>query len=30
MKKVLVFGTFDGLHPGHINFFEQAKSWVMN
>lgn len=25
MKKVLVFGTFDGLHPGHLNFFEQAK-----
>jgi FAD synthetase len=25
MKKVLVFGTFDGLHPGHINFFDQAK-----
>ncbi|MFZ3100384.1 MAG: adenylyltransferase/cytidyltransferase family protein, partial [Minisyncoccales bacterium] len=25
MKKVLVFGTFDGLHPGHINFFQQAK-----
>ncbi len=25
MKQVLVFGTFDGLHPGHINFFEQAK-----
>jgi FAD synthetase len=25
MKRVLVFGTFDGLHPGHINFFEQAK-----
>lgn len=25
MKKVLIFGTFDGLHPGHINFFEQAK-----
>lgn len=22
---VLVFGTFDGLHPGHINFFEQAR-----
>jgi FAD synthetase len=21
----LVFGTFDGLHPGHINFFQQAK-----
>ena len=26
MKRVLVFGTFDGLHPGHINFFEQAKA----
>ena len=25
MKKVLVFGTFDLLHPGHINFLEQAK-----
>jgi len=25
MKKVLAFGTFDGLHPGHIDFFEQAK-----
>ena len=25
MKKVLVFGTFDGLHAGHINFLEQAK-----
>ena len=25
MKKVMVFGTFDKLHPGHINFFEQAK-----
>jgi len=25
MKKVLVFGTFDGLHAGHVNFFEQAK-----
>ncbi len=25
MKRVLVFGTFDGLHPGHINFFGQAK-----
>ncbi|MCF7845773.1 MAG: adenylyltransferase/cytidyltransferase family protein [Candidatus Peribacteraceae bacterium] len=24
MKKVLVFGTFDGLHPGHLNFLEQA------
>jgi FAD synthetase len=25
MKRVLVFGTFDGLHPGHVNFFGQAK-----
>lgn len=25
MVKVLIFGTFDGLHPGHINFFEQAR-----
>ena len=25
MRKVLVFGTFDGLHRGHVNFFEQAK-----
>ena len=25
MKKVMVFGTFDGLHPGHENFLEQAK-----
>ena len=25
LKKVLVFGTFDGLHAGHVNFFEQAK-----
>ncbi|OGY23908.1 MAG: hypothetical protein A2Y57_03070 [Candidatus Woykebacteria bacterium RBG_13_40_7b] len=26
MKKVMIFGTFDGLHLGHLNFFEQAKS----
>ncbi len=25
MKKVLVFGTFDGLHKGHLDFFRQAK-----
>lgn len=25
MKKVMVFGTFDGLHPGHDDFFRQAK-----
>ena len=21
----MVFGTFDGLHPGHLNFFKQAR-----
>ncbi len=25
MKKVMVFGTFDILHPGHLDFFRQAK-----
>jgi FAD synthetase len=24
--KIMVFGTFDGLHPGHLNFFKQAKN----
>ena len=27
MIKVLVFGTFDGLHEGHVNFFKQAKKF---
>ena len=25
MKKVMIFGTFDILHPGHLDFFRQAK-----
>jgi FAD synthetase len=25
MKRVMVFGVFDLLHPGHISFFKQAK-----
>ncbi len=23
--RIMVFGTFDGLHLGHLNFFKQAK-----
>ncbi len=29
-KKIMVFGTFDGLHPGHLDFFKQAKSLMKN
>jgi len=25
MKKVLIFGAFDGIHEGHRNLFRQAK-----
>jgi len=25
LVKVMIFGTFDGLHPGHLDFFRQAK-----
>lgn len=25
MKKVMVFGTFDKLHPGHLYLFREAK-----
>ncbi len=24
--KIMVFGTFDGLHPGHLDFFKQARN----
>lgn len=30
LVKVMVFGTFDILHPGHNNFFMQAKKLVKN
>lgn len=23
--KIMLFGTFDGLHEGHLNFFKQAR-----
>lgn len=26
-RQVLVFGTFDGLHPGHLYFLRQAKKF---
>ncbi len=26
-KKIMVFGAFDGLHPGHLDFFRQAKEY---
>ncbi|MEN8252117.1 MAG: adenylyltransferase/cytidyltransferase family protein [Patescibacteria group bacterium] len=32
MKKVMIFGTFDGVHDGHRSLFEQASEhgdWVM-
>jgi FAD synthetase len=28
--KIMVFGTFDGLHAGHLNFFKQAKNLMKN
>ena len=27
MKVIMIFGAFDGLHPGHLNFFKQAKKF---
>lgn len=26
MKKILLFGTFDGVHAGHKNLFKQARA----
>jgi FAD synthetase len=28
--KIMVFGTFDGLHKGHLDFFKQAKNFTKN
>jgi len=28
--KIMVFGTFDGLHRGHLDFFKQAKNFMKN
>lgn len=28
--RIMVFGTFDGLHQGHLHFFKQAKKLVRN
>jgi cytidyltransferase-like protein len=28
--RIMVFGTFDGLHEGHLNFFKQAKNFTKN
>lgn len=27
MKKVIVFGTFDSIHEGHIHMFKEAKEY---
>lgn len=29
-KKVMVFGVFDRLHPGHLNFLKQARKYGEN
>lgn len=26
----MIFGTFDGLHKGHLNFFKQARDFMKN
>ncbi|MEO5635070.1 MAG: adenylyltransferase/cytidyltransferase family protein, partial [Candidatus Paceibacterota bacterium] len=28
--KIMAFGTFDGLHPGHLDFFKQARKLAKN
>ncbi len=29
-KRIMVFGTFDGIHRGHLDFFKQAKNFMKN
>ena len=29
-EKILVFGTFDGVHEGHLNLFKQARKLSKN
>jgi FAD synthetase len=29
MTRVMVFGTFDNLHPGHLNYFKQAWGFAL-
>ena len=28
--RIMAFGTFDGLHKGHLDFFKQAKNFTKN
>lgn len=28
--RIMLFGTFDGLHPGHFDFFKQARGLAEN
>ena len=30
LKKGMVFGTFDGYHPGHVHFLNEAKNYAEN
>lgn len=30
LNKIMLFGTFDGLHKGHLNFFSQARKLSLN
>lgn len=30
ITKVMIFGTFDGVHKGHLNFFTQARNLAKN